>query len=99
MGKDGQSPKPKVVEMERGKCIPFSKGMSKKVVRMNTIANTLADVAKGLEDQAQKAQVDLQDYLSYCRDELNAPEALYELKRIDTGFELKEQEGDLDGIH
>ncbi len=93
--------KPTSIDSVQRKCIPFSSAMQKKVSRMNTIANTLSDVAKGAQAMAQKAQVDLQDYLLYCRDELSAPEDHYELKRIDVGFELKGKtpKEDLDGIH
>lgn len=82
----------------RKRHIPFSRAMRKKVSRMNTVANTLESVSKGAQAQAQAAQVDLQDYLLYCRDELGAPEEHYEIKRIDVGFALKKKE-DLDGIH
>lgn len=84
----------------RKRYVPFSAAMQKKILRMNTIANTLSDVAKGAEAVAQAAQVALQDYLLYCREELGAPEDHYELKRIDVGFELKSKDSkeDLDGI-
>ncbi len=89
-----------VTEIRKQK-IPFTPAMQKKVSRMNTIAKTLIGVAKGAEAQAKGAEVDLQDYLLYCREELSAPEDHYELKRIDIGFELKTKSSkeDLDGLH
>ena len=89
MTKAKESTKPTEVTTHKPKCIPLSKAMTRKAMRMNQAAKTLGEVSKSIEAQAQKAQADLNDYLLYCRDELNAPESKYDLKRVDVGFELK----------
>jgi hypothetical protein len=83
--------KPFDMNSKQVKSKKFSKAMISRVMQMNTKTKALETVAKTLVAQAQQAGQELNDYISYCREELNAPVDQYDLKDLNNGFTLIEE--------
>ncbi len=92
----------KIVSITDRKTIPFSKAMQTRLEHLNVKALAMKAAADELGSSAQRAGNDVKDYLTYCREELDAPAEKYDLHRIDVGFERKKEKNTkegLDGIH
>jgi len=100
-----KNPKPTVVEMKRAEVILLTRSMQLRVSAMNSKIKTLSVVAQTFQEQVQRANDEMQNYLVDCRDVLKVPE-FYVLDDITKGFRVKEKEQTseqtsegLDGIH
>ena|SRR3990167_5881769 len=67
---------------------PMSPAMISRAQVLNIRAKMAQEILLEVQEKTKKTVEELNDYLAYCRAELNAPAEQYELKSLEIGFTM-----------